>query len=146
MIPDGAGHWMSKEITIFKSSERDITIVVPTGEVNDLASIPRLFRRVFSVNGPHRPAAALHDYLYGRGGQLPSVKLSRKECDDVFLEAMLSSKHDYYLAASNHEKYLLKNAGLDTAFVGNFETLVPKWKACLIYSAVRMGGWLAFND
>lgn len=56
--------------------------VVPKGFDTDLASIPKLFRTFFAVNGKHRKAAALHDWLYREG------KLSRKECDLLFLEAM----------------------------------------------------------
>lgn len=57
-------------------------IAVPKGFETDLASIPRQFRRYFVVNGSHRRAAVLHDYLYHhRIG-------TRASADALFREAM----------------------------------------------------------
>jgi len=64
-------------------------IVVPAGFVTDLASIPRLLYAIFPVNGLHRAAAILHDYLYERKIYKRSI------CDKLFLEAMKSSGVSY---------------------------------------------------
>lgn len=57
-------------------------VVVPAGFETDLASIPARYRQYFSVNGLHRRAAVLHDYLYHhRIG-------TRASADALFYEAM----------------------------------------------------------
>jgi hypothetical protein len=145
MIPDGAGHWMSHGELQFYSLQYDEYITVPYGTVNDLASIPRLFRRMFNVNGPHRPAAALHDFLYGVGGKLPNRQFSRKECDKIFKEAMLSSKHSYYNALYQYTKWLLSSTNLTGLFIDNYNPLVDSWQAEMLYSAVRIGGASSFD-
>ena len=62
--------------------------VVPKGFPTDLASIPRFFRRVFNVNGRHREEAVVHDYLYSKKGELGELKLTRKQCDQIFHDLM----------------------------------------------------------
>lgn len=57
-------------------------IEVPTGFETDLASIPSGLRSLIRVNGRHRRAAALHDYLYHYGIG------SRVLADLIFLHAM----------------------------------------------------------
>jgi len=57
---------------------------VPRDFVTDFASIPAVCRPFFSVNGAHRKAAVLHDYLYSFG----SPCHSRKDADLLFLDAM----------------------------------------------------------
>jgi len=57
-------------------------IIVPRGYITDLASIPRVFRNVFNVNGPLRAPAVLHDWLYS------SQRFTRAQSDAIFLEAM----------------------------------------------------------
>ena len=59
------------------------TITVPAGFVTDFASIPRAVWWLMSPYDPtHGKAAVIHDYLYA------SQPCSRKEADQVFLEAM----------------------------------------------------------
>lgn len=68
-------------------------IVVPSGNETDFASIPKI---VWSLSGfdPYGPAkfpGAVHDYLYSlRGGNFPdgSEGFTRKECDEILLEAL----------------------------------------------------------
>lgn len=57
-------------------------ITVPAGFITDLASIPRLLHPLIPVNGKHRAAAVLHDYLYAM------QTMPRAQCDAIFLEAM----------------------------------------------------------
>lgn len=61
-------------------------IMVPAGTLTDLASVPRLAWSLFPPDGVWLEAAVIHDYLYATKG-LNGV-WSRKEADDLFLEAM----------------------------------------------------------
>ncbi|MFL0802435.1 MAG: DUF1353 domain-containing protein [Agarilytica sp.] len=69
-------------------SELKGRIEVTQGLITDFASIPRVFRALVSVNGKHRLAAVVHDFLYMKKGVLPDQNLDRSMCDRVFLEAM----------------------------------------------------------
>ncbi len=134
MVPDGKGHWISQGILRFYSKKLDLEIEVPVHSLNNLASIPRLCRGFFAVNGPHRPAAALHDWLYeGKSG------LTRKQCDIIFLEAMLTLKIDYLAALSKEQVAGLCTNNLKYLFI-NSEPLVGKYTANIMYRAVRLGG------
>ena len=64
-------------------------IVVPLGFRSDLASIPRLFWRIFPPGGPYRRAAVVHDWLCVLGEQ-GNAPCSSKQAADVFLEAMVN--------------------------------------------------------
>jgi len=57
-------------------------IIVPDDFVTDFASIPRIFRAIHPVNGRHRKAAVVHDYL------CRDETTRRKVADKVFNEAM----------------------------------------------------------
>lgn len=63
-------------------------IRVPAGFPTDLASIPQVFQAIFSVNGRHKKAAVVHDFLYSTQGQTPLADFTRAECDKIFSEAM----------------------------------------------------------
>lgn len=67
------------------------TVMVPKGFVTDLASIPRVLRLLIQVNGRHSDAAIIHDWLYYKKGNVCFWTFSRKECDDIFYQAMLES-------------------------------------------------------
>lgn len=66
-------------------------IRVPVDFVSDLASIPAPFRVLIPVNGLHRKAAVLHDWLYFNDGDLGIYKYTRAEADALFLQAMTRS-------------------------------------------------------
>ena len=74
------GEWVLHFPLIYDSFRGPIT--VPRGFVTDLASIPQIVRNLLDVNDAHRRAAVLHDYGY------VMQFLTRKETDDMFLEAM----------------------------------------------------------
>lgn len=77
--------WALKEPLVYEftdDADRTQIYVVPAGFVTDLASIPRILRPIFPVNDEHRPAAALHDYLYASG------EVPRNYADRLFLVAM----------------------------------------------------------
>lgn len=107
-----SGSWLLGGVLSYRSQRFSITINVPDGFETDLASIPRLARLLIPVNGNHRAAAILHDYLYFLRGRLlnPRVTLTSKHADQLFLEAMTISG-------------------------------VAAWKCRLMYTAVRAGGW-----
>jgi hypothetical protein len=56
--------------------------IVPRGFITDLASIPRLLRALFDINGQSRAPAVLHDFLYCMH------YTTRAEADALFLEAL----------------------------------------------------------
>ncbi len=94
------------------------SITVPKCFKTDFASVPRIFWRIFPPWGKYGKAAVLHDYLYstlGRPGSTAPGDLSRRECDDIFLEAM--------------------------GVVG-----VGWLTRHTIHRAVRLGGWMAWNE
>lgn len=59
-------------------------VVVPVGFITDLASIPWIVEFLF-LSDDTRKAAVVHDWLYCEN------TLSRKECDDLFYEALIES-------------------------------------------------------
>jgi len=78
-----------KEQFIYYSPRIKGRIIVPKGFVTDFASVPRVFLPIIPKMGRHREAAVIHDYLY-TGTRYK--KLTRKDCDKLFLEAMIESK------------------------------------------------------
>ena len=66
----------------YRSSDPE-TFTVPEGFKTDLASIPRFALWLIPVNGRHRKAAILHDYLYRIG-------FKGYKADAIFREAALS--------------------------------------------------------
>lgn len=61
------------------SSDR---ISVPLGFMTDFASVPRPFWSILPQWGKYGNAAVIHDFLYWE------QRRTRKEADDIFLEAM----------------------------------------------------------
>jgi len=111
----GRNKWRLLEPLKYVTETVDV-LTVPKGFVCDLASIPRVFRLMVEVNGRHREAATLHDWLYYKKGHgAKYVLLTREQCDDLFYEAMINSG-------------------------------VPAWKAWTMWAGVRMGGWVAWSN
>ncbi len=121
VVPINEKEYILKDLAVYESELFHVSIIVPTGFVTDLASIPRIVWSLigWTPDGLHRNAAIVHDFLYQRRGRLPVEYISpprsfsRKECDEIFKEAMLS--------------------------LG-----VGKIKANIIYGAVRTFGWMAW--
>ena len=63
--------------------DSDFYIDIPKGFMTDFASVPRIFWIIFPPDGKYTQAAVVHDFLY-----LKQHLDSRKEADDIFLEAM----------------------------------------------------------
>lgn len=77
----GNGGWrLVRPLTYDAGDGRAFT--VPAGFITDLASIPRLFHSLIPVNGRHRAAAILHDWLF------VEQPMTRAETDALFLRAM----------------------------------------------------------
>ena len=91
-----------------------INAAVPADFITDGASIPRPFWPLFSPTGKHMRAAVLHDYLYHQ----------------------LHSNHDDKVRKAQRRDYdkLFYLAMLDSG--------VARWRAKLMYWAVRVFGWL----
>ncbi len=141
MIPDGKGHWVSQGALRFFSKKLNRVFEIPTHSVNNLASIPRPLRMVFSVNGPHRPASALHDGLYEK----PKVHgITRLEADTVFKEAMDSLQTDYLIALSHYQYDSVVLNDLADSF--RVKPLVGSWQSSTMYQGVRIGGSSSFNN
>lgn len=123
LVPAGSCEWILLSELVYESDLVEKPITVPGGFDTDLASIPRIVHPIIPVNGLHRLAAIVHDYLYYTKGKLvydseqgtEVVELTRKQCDQIFLEAMRC---------------------LGVAW----------WQRTAMYNAVRVGGWTYFND
>lgn len=73
----------------FASSLIGQVITVPAGFETDMASIPHLIQPFIQKDeGGILEAAVIHDYLYSKEGP----KVTRKQADQVFLEAMTIGK------------------------------------------------------
>lgn len=143
-IPDGKGSWLSNDKLVI-DSERIGRFTIPAGSHNNLASIPKPARSFFSVNGPHRIAAVVHDYLYEMDGELPERTISRKEADAVFFDAMRMSRNEFYRSLSDVAKLHLVRNGLEGAFLTH-DPLVGWFTSHTMHAAVRAGGWYPWGD
>ncbi len=66
---------------------------MPAGFETDFASVPYFARWYVDVVDPDILfPAIIHDYLYQIRGELPGLKLSRKQCDEVLRDAMTAIK------------------------------------------------------
>lgn len=140
MIPDRGGHWISDNYLDFKSAKLDCVISVHPGSVNNLSSIPWWMRKLINPNGPHRPAAALHDELYNLRGVTDGRTFSRKECDDLYLEAMLVERQNYIKALPKvAQNYMRDSNVIDQEW--KERRLTKKWMAYVLYAGVRLFGW-----
>lgn len=67
-----------------------LVITVPADFHTDLLSAPQISWSILGMPpcGFWAWAAIVHDYLYGLQGKLPSVSLTRLQCDDTLLEIL----------------------------------------------------------
>lgn len=84
-VDDKPGCFRLVQELVFFSAILGKPIVVPADYVTDFASIPWVFHSFCQVNGKHRKAAVIHDYLCTHGKELG---ISQKQADFIFLEAM----------------------------------------------------------
>lgn len=78
----GEDEWALDAPLVYNSDVANMIIRVPNGFVTDFASVPRLPLAYLLTGDTAHKAAVIHDYLYR------SKKISRKNADLVFLEAM----------------------------------------------------------
>lgn len=85
----GGGRWRVAESFTFTPA-KFAPVKVPKGFETDFASVPRYLWAFFPPDGQYSQAAVTHDFLYQKMKDLTWVgpKRSRKECDQIFLEAM----------------------------------------------------------
>lgn len=70
-------------------------IEVPAGYLSDLASVPRLARRLVDPQAPNmRRPSVLHDYLYTH----QTHRFTKAEADQIFYEALLEEGMGQLLA------------------------------------------------
>lgn len=77
--------WVLVESLLFYSHRIDKICKIPKFFITDLASIPSLARILIEVNGKHRYAAIIHDYLYA-GNRFGLDKVSREVCDKILAD------------------------------------------------------------
>ena len=90
----GSDFWVVTNPFIYYVGEKhsETEVKIPRGYLTDGASVPRVFWNVIPPWGKYGQAAILHDYLceyltVEESGICKSI--TRKECDQIFLEAML---------------------------------------------------------
>ena len=88
-----------EEFEYYRENDRNDVIKVPKDFVTDFASIPRLFWNILPPSGTKKnrygKAAVLHDYLYDKTCK---IKMSRKDADNMFYEAMRAVKVSKFVA------------------------------------------------
>ena len=140
MIPNSKGEWISTSNLVFYSHILKRHLIIPKLSVCNLASIPKPLRSLIAVNGPHRPAAAIHDYLYEvRGKLLDGTQLTREQCDIVFNEVMACFRENYFRALPEAYKEFLV-ASDRAIYFAKKKPLVPTTTRYLMFKGVRIGG------
>lgn len=109
VLEDGARYEVLDEFVYYRDNDGNIKLRVEEGFVTDFASVPRLFWSIFPPFGRYTKAAVLHDRLCvafhnketwskitSDLEKLPAEYhnkvVTRKEADDIFLEAMKAIK------------------------------------------------------
>ena len=72
--------WVLLEDLVYEGNTQEF--VVPAGFITDLASIPSIFRPLFSVHGKHSKAAVVHDFHY------ITQTISKQDADGLFRRMM----------------------------------------------------------
>lgn len=82
---------LTKTIVYYIDGKSDQYVIVPTGYITDMATIPRPFKPFFDPWGKYAKAAIIHDWLCEhRYYSTPNgrVPVDRKFCDKAFLNLM----------------------------------------------------------
>lgn len=91
--------WKTAETVVWVDTNTGCKIVVPAGFKTDLASVPKILHPIVSPGGNWNRASIIHDYLYSVKGLLPSgEKLTRKQCDRIFLEVSILDGTNPFIA------------------------------------------------
>lgn len=97
-VLDGGEYFeLTKEFEYYRENNKNDVIKVPVGYRTDFASVPKIFWSILPPQGAgkdndYAKAAVLHDYLYSMKRKQNEPMVSRKEADNIFLEAMKAVK------------------------------------------------------
>lgn len=86
-VMDNGDIKLTQSFQYYREGNKEDIITVPEGFESDWASIPQALQLFISKVGKHSKPAILHDYLCVMNHKDKSF-ISRKEADEVFLEAM----------------------------------------------------------
>ena len=85
----GTNQFKLTQFLAYFSSEKGVTFTVSKDFITDFASIPSPLRSIIDTDDAViKDAAVIHDMLYSRVGD--SYKLTRKQCDEVLREGMMT--------------------------------------------------------
>ena len=122
-IRSGRSLWgLQRELTYQTGATATEVITVPAGFVTDLASIPRVVWSFFPPDGPWVKGAVVHDFLYFTQGT-----------GDWYGRHGITREKPYSRAESDH---ILREAMADRG--------IGAWAQFVIWSAVRLGGWMGW--
>lgn len=81
--------WELLKTVVYFDKLTSTQIEVKAGTITDLASIPKIFRS-FVQRSDHRTWAPsyIHDMLYIKKGKIGKKRLTRRECDRIFYDAL----------------------------------------------------------
>ncbi len=87
---DNGNDWRVEEPFEYRIGDETSSevIIVPIGFVTDFASIPQIFWNILPPWGTYGKAAVIHDMLYKSQGIIGKYSYTRKQCDQILLEAM----------------------------------------------------------
>lgn len=130
--PADPGEWILQEDFWYEWIAEGLRqrIVVRQGFLTDIASVPVWARWLVSVDGEHRAAAIVHDWLYAHQGSLPPGAYWVHRPEDPAGPWIESRARWTRLAADRIFCRILREYG------------VPRWKRRLMFRAVRVGGGL----
>ena len=100
---------------------------IPKGEETDFASIPRFMRAMYDINGKHRRAAAVHDYLYGQAGWVTVSAEFTRDGFEIELDKAVDIRYTRQEADYEFYRIMLADG-------------VRKSQAYLMYKTVRIFG------
>jgi len=93
-MPDGKNWELTRAFTYRIGSQYSNQYIrVPQGFVTDFASIPKLLTLLLPDWAKFNKSPVLHDYLY-RTKKIMGESITRKQADDIFLEAMMVAWND----------------------------------------------------
>lgn len=144
MRPGQSRMWHMDQALYFYSDKHQAVFIVEKDFETDLASIPRIFRRIFNVNGKSRLPAVLHDKGYEDGAGTYHVIPVENSAHLFALEnAYNSGAHDLVadLGIESQEIQLTRKQ-TDLLFLESMPSQrMNRAEQLAMYHAVRVGGW-----
>lgn len=122
-LRSGRSLWALQFPLLYEAGPSRDVITVPAGFVTDLASIPRLVWSFYPPDGPWVKGAIVHDFLYYTQG---------------------SGLWNTHVGVAREKPYT--RAESDAVFWEAMEDRdIRFWARFVIWSAVRLGGWLGWT-